>query len=58
MIFSAYKYTCILCVVADSYVDANARNQIQGFHVFCLYFKLEWLSSKCKAKQGQAFLFA
>ena len=36
----------------------NARNQIQGFHVCCLYFKLEWLSSKCKAKQGQAFLFA
>ena len=57
MIFSAYKHTCILCVVADSYVDANARNQIQGFHVCCLYFKLEWLSSKCKAKQGQAFLF-
>ena len=53
MIFSAYKYTCILCVV-----DANAWNQIQGFRVCCLYFKLELLSSKCKAKQGQAFLFA
>ena len=58
MIFSAYKYTCILCVGADSYVDANAGNQIQGFRVCCLYFKLELLSSKCKAKQGQAFLFA
>ena len=26
---------------------------IQGFHVFCLYFKLEWQSSKWKAEQGQ-----
>ena len=57
MIFSAYKYTCILCVGADSYVDANAGNQIQGFRVCCLYFKLELLSSKRKAKR-QAFLFA
>ena len=44
---------------ANSYEDANARNQIQGFHVqCCLYFKQEWQSSKCKAEQGQELFCA
>ena len=42
-----------VCDGANSYMDANARNQIQGLHVCFLYFKLEWQSSKCKAEQGQ-----
>ena len=45
-------FVCV-CDGVNSYVDANARNQIQGFHVCCLYFKLEWQSSKCKVEQGQ-----
>ena len=54
MMLQAYKY--IVCDEANSYVDANARNQIQGFYVqCCLYFKQEWQSSKCKAEQGQEF---
>ena len=44
---------------AYSYVNANARNQIQGFHVqCCLYFKQEWQSSQCKAEQGQELFCA
>ena len=40
-----------LCVGDSFYVDPNARNKIQGSHVCCLYFKLEWQSSKCKAEK-------
>ena len=42
-----YYYKYILCVGADSYVDANARNQIQGFHVTLLsvLHTQEWQSS-------------
>ena len=41
------------CVGADSYVDVNAKNRIQGYHVCCPYFKLEWQSSKCEANKGK-----
>ena len=39
------------------WMDANAWDQFQGFHVCCLYFKLEW-SSKCKAERGQKLFCA
>ena len=39
------------------WMDANAWDQFQGFHVCCLYFKLEW-SSKCKAERGQELFCA
>ena len=55
MIFASVQI--ILCDGANSYVDANAWDEIQGFHVYCLYFKLEW-SSKCKAEQGQELFCA
>ena len=42
MIFASIQI--ILCDGANSYVDANARDEIQGFHVYCLYLKLEWFS--------------
>ena len=49
----------MVCDEANSYVDANVRNQIQGFHVqCCLYFKQEWQSSKCKGEQGQELFCA
>ena len=44
-----------LCVGDSFYVDPNARNKIQGSHVCCLYFKLEWQSSKCKAEKKIEF---
>ena len=42
MIFASTQI--ILCDGANSYVDANAWDEIQGFLVYCLYFKLEWSS--------------
>ena len=42
MIFASIQI--ILCDGANSYVDANAWDEIQGFLVHCLYFKLEWSS--------------
>ena len=42
MIFASIQI--ILCDGANSYVDANAWDEIQGFHVYCLYLKLEWSS--------------
>ena len=53
----AYKY--IVSDGANSYLDANARNQIHRFHVQCsLCFKQEWQSSKCKAEQGKELFYA
>ena len=54
MIFVSVQ-TDIVCDGANSYLNANARNQIQGFHVrCCLYLSVqEWQCSKCKAEQGQ-----
>ena len=46
-----------LCVGDSFYVDPNARNKIQGSHVCCLYFKLEWQSSKCKAEKKKKEFF-
>ena len=45
-----------LCVGDSFYVDPNARNKIQGSHVCCLYFKLEWQSSKCKAEKKKRII--
>ena len=42
MIFASIQI--ILCDGANSYRDANAWDEIQGFLVYCLYFKLEWSS--------------
>ena len=42
MIFASIQI--ILCDGANSYVDVNAWDEIQGFLVYCLYFKLEWSS--------------
>ena len=42
MIFASIQI--ILCDGANSYVHVNAWDEIQGFLVYCLYFKLEWCS--------------
>ena len=53
MIFSAYKYTCILCVVADSYVDANTEIKFRDFMSFVCTSSWNGCQASAKLNKGK-----